>query len=96
MTGPTEYWLVEWVQYVPNQENVLLGGRYVIVGASGKSVGEFQNVLTNQTALMASAPEGASTWGDQEVCAVVEDQLAIPCVFPEPPAPPTPEPLPEA
>jgi hypothetical protein len=92
MTGPTEYWLVEWVQYVPNQEHVLLGGRYVVVAPSGRAVGEFQNVQTSQQELMAAAPEGAATWGDAEVGAVVEAQLGIPCVFPEPPALPTPEP----
>lgn len=95
MTSPTEYWLVEWVQYVPNREEVLLGGRYVVIGASGRVVGEFQNVQTSQTALLAEAPEGVSTWGDEEVGAVVEAQLGIPCVFPATPAPPAPEPGPE-
>lgn len=96
MPGITEYWEVSWVQYQPNREPVLLGGSYIIVGATGKTVAEFQNVETNQTELMAAAPVGAETWGDAEVATVVTAKLNVPCVFVAPlPPPPAPEPTPE-
>lgn len=81
MPTPTEYWEVNYVQYYPNQEQVQLAGYYTIVGATGKKVAQYENVMTTQTALMSHAPVGATTWGDDEVIAEVTAQLGIPCVM---------------
>lgn len=88
-----EYWEVEWVQYQPNRSDVLIGGHYRVVTASGKVVSEFQNVHTTQAALDAKAPADTITWGDTEIAAIVLEQTGVPCVFYEPPASPVePEP----
>jgi hypothetical protein len=82
-----EYWEVEWVQYQPNREEVLLGGYFRVVASSGKAVSEFQNVQTSQTELESHVPEGLDNWGDAEIAAVVLEKTGVPCVFYEPPAP---------
>jgi hypothetical protein len=82
-----EYWEVEWVQYRPNQEEVLLGGFYRVVTPTAKVISEFQNVTTTQTELTAACPEGVTIWGDAEISTVVQEKTGVPCVFYEPPAP---------
>jgi hypothetical protein len=98
-TVPSEHWEVDWVQYQPNRERVLLGGSYRVRSSQGRTISEFQNIETTQTALQAKCPEGVDTWGDEEIAAVVTEALGIPCVFvpelvPEPPVeePPVEEP----
>lgn len=82
MPMPTEYWLLQYVQYVPNQETVQLSGAYVIVGPSGRSVQEAQNILTTQAELMAKCPPGREVWGDEEVAAIITEQKGVPAQFP--------------
>lgn len=81
MSTVSEYWMVSYVQYVPNSETVQLAGAHVIVGPSGRSVQEGQNILTTQTELLSKCPPGVSVWGDEEVAAVVVEQKGMPAQF---------------
>lgn len=85
MPTPTEYWEVNYVQYVPNTETVQLAGAYVVVGASGKVVREYQNIMTTQAELQSKCPPGDTVWGDDEVAAVIAEKAGVPAQFP--PAP---------
>lgn len=82
-----EYWEVEFVQYRPNAEAVLIGGYHKITATGGKLLTEWSNVNTTQTELLAHCPEGVTVWGDEEVAQIVTEVVGIPCVFPEEAAP---------
>jgi hypothetical protein len=81
MPEVNEWYEIEFVQYSPNVERVLVGGYSCVRGGSGRVVREFLNVHTNQTDLLLLAAEDATTWDDPEVKQMVEQTLGVACVF---------------